>query len=135
MFNKLWYRYSKVTQSCPTLCDPTDCSPAGSSVHGILQARTLEWVAVSFSRGSSRPRDQTWVFLYCRQTLYRLNHQGSPKLWYVLIIKCFIWKEWSSFEFTNMKWSVYIIRWKKNVQHRTIFIILLLKYKHIKNYI
>ena len=42
-------------------CDPTDCSPPGSSVHGILQARTLEWVAISFSRGSSRPRDRTQV--------------------------------------------------------------------------
>ena len=41
------------TQSCLTLCDPTDCSPPGSSVHGILQARTLEWVAIPFSRGSS----------------------------------------------------------------------------------
>ena len=40
-------------------CDPTDCSPPGSSVHGILQARILEWVAIPFSRGSSRPRDQT----------------------------------------------------------------------------
>ena len=51
-----------VTQSCPTLCDPMDCSPPGSSVHGILQARILEWVATSFSRGSSRPRDEP-VFL------------------------------------------------------------------------
>ena len=50
-----------VAQSCPTLCDPMDCSPPGSSVHGILQARILEWVAIPFSRGSSWPRDQTWV--------------------------------------------------------------------------
>ena len=42
-----------VTQSCPTLCDPMDCSPPDSSVHGILQARILEWVAIPFSRGSS----------------------------------------------------------------------------------
>ena len=48
-----------VTQSCPTLCDPMDCNRPGSSVHGILQARILEWVAISFSRGSSQPRDQT----------------------------------------------------------------------------
>ena len=46
-----------VTHSCLTLCDPMDCSPPGSSVHGILQARTLEWVAVPFSRASSQPRD------------------------------------------------------------------------------
>ena len=52
---------SEVTQSCPTLWDPLDCSPPGSSVYGIFQARILEWVAISFSRGSSRPRNQTWV--------------------------------------------------------------------------
>ena len=52
---------SGVAQSCPTLCDPVDCSPPISSVHGILQARILECVAISFSRGSSRPRDQTQV--------------------------------------------------------------------------
>ena len=50
-----------VAQSCPTLCSPMDCSLPGTSVHGILQARVLEWVAIPFSRGSSRPRDQTWV--------------------------------------------------------------------------
>ena len=49
-----------VAQSYPTLCDPMDCSPQpGSSVHGTLQARKLECVAISFSRGSSQPRDQT----------------------------------------------------------------------------
>ena len=52
---------SEVTQSCLTLGDPMDCSLPGSSVHGILPARILEWVAISFSRGSSLPRDQTWV--------------------------------------------------------------------------
>ena len=45
----------------PTLCDPMDCSLPGSSIHGILQARVLEWVAISFSRGSSWPRDRTQV--------------------------------------------------------------------------
>ena len=50
-----------VTWSCPTLCDPMDCSLPGSSVHGILQARILEWVAMPFSRGSSQPRDPIWV--------------------------------------------------------------------------
>ena len=51
----------EVAWSCLTLCDPTDCSLPGSSVHGIFQARVLEWVAISFSRGSSRPRDWTCV--------------------------------------------------------------------------
>ena len=54
-------KWSEVTQSCPTLCDPVDCSPQGYSVHGILQERILEWIAISFSRGSSRPRDRTQV--------------------------------------------------------------------------
>ena len=49
------------TQSCPTLCDPMDCIPPGSSVHEIFQARILEWVAISFSRASSHPRDRTPV--------------------------------------------------------------------------
>ena len=66
-------------QSCPTLCNPMDCSPLGSSVHGISQARTLGWVAISFSRRSSWPKNQIhiscagrWI-LYCwatRETQY-----------------------------------------------------------------
>ena len=47
---------SEVAQSCPALCDPMDCSQPGSSLHGIFQVRILEWGAISFSRGSSRPR-------------------------------------------------------------------------------
>ena len=50
-----------VAQSCPTLCDPMDCSPPGSSVHEIFQARVLESVAISYSRGSSQPRNRTRV--------------------------------------------------------------------------
>ena len=52
---------SEVAQSCPTLCDPMDYSLPGSWVHGIFQARVLEWVDISFCRGSSRPRDRTPV--------------------------------------------------------------------------
>ena len=48
---------SEVVQSCPTLCDPIDCSLPGSSIHGIFQARILEWVAISFPRRSSQPRE------------------------------------------------------------------------------
>ena len=55
------HKLKSLAQSCTTLCDPVDCSPPGSSFHGILQARILEWVAISFSRGSSRPRDRTQV--------------------------------------------------------------------------
>ena len=52
---------SEVAQSCPTFCDPVDCNLSGSSVRGIFQAIVLEWIAVSFSSRSSRPRDQTQV--------------------------------------------------------------------------
>ena len=54
-------KWSEVAQSCLSLCDPMDCSLTGSSINGILQARILDWVASSFSRGSSRPRDWTRV--------------------------------------------------------------------------
>ena len=60
---------NEVPQSCPTLCDPMDCSLPGSSIHGIFQVRVLEWVTSFFSRGSS----------WCReQALYHLSHQRSP---------------------------------------------------------
>ena len=76
----LWWvkvKGSEVAQSCPTLQDPTDCSPPGSSVHGVLQARALEWGAMSFSRGSSRPRDQTGPPAL-QADVYQLSHKGSP---------------------------------------------------------
>ena len=68
-----------VPKSCPTVCDPMDCSPPGSSVHGISQARILEWIAISFSRGSSQPRDQTLISCISKRILYhwaaiRLTH-------------------------------------------------------------
>ena len=56
---------SEASQSCPILCNPVDCSPPGSSVYGILQARILRWVAISFSRGSSKST--------CSR-LYHLSH-------------------------------------------------------------
>ena len=76
---------SEVAQLCPTLCDPADCSPPGSSVHGFLQARILEWVAISFSRGSSQPRDWKPGLPHCRQILYLLSHQGKLMLLDVFI--------------------------------------------------
>jgi len=58
----LWeVKWSEVTQSCPTLCDPMGCSSPGSSLHGIIQTTVLEWCAISFTRGSFRPRDRTQV--------------------------------------------------------------------------
>ena len=61
MPKKVQVKWSEVAQSCPTLCDPMDSSLLGSTVHGIFQARILEWAAISFFRGSSQPRDRTWV--------------------------------------------------------------------------
>ena len=64
--------------------NPMNCGPPGSSVHGISQAKILEWVAISFSRESSQARDQTQVYciasslLHCRWILYQLSQQGSP---------------------------------------------------------
>ena len=58
-----------VTKSCPTLCNPMDYCPPGPSVHGIFQARILEWGAIPFSRGSSQTRDQTLVSCIGRQIL------------------------------------------------------------------
>ena len=73
-----------VAQSCLTLCNPMDCSLPGSSVHGIFQARILEWVAIPFSRGSSHLRDQTRVSCIAGG-LYHLSHQGSPNVVYLYI--------------------------------------------------
>ena len=56
-----WKVHVLVAQLCPTVCDPMVCGPPGYSVHGILQARILEWVAMPFSRGSSWSRDRAWV--------------------------------------------------------------------------
>ena len=65
-----------ITQLCSALCDPMDYSPPGPSVVGILQARILEWVAIPFSRGSSRPTDQTWLSSIAGR-FYCLSCQGS----------------------------------------------------------
>ena len=67
-------RVCSVAQLCLTLCDPVDCTPPGSSVHGILQARIPEWVAMPSSRGSSPPRNRTWVsYVSCigRRVVYK----------------------------------------------------------------
>ena len=71
--------HAKSLQSCLTLCNPMDCSQPGSSVHGILQARILEWVAMPSSRGYCQPRDQTQVsYVSCigRWVLYHYRHLG-----------------------------------------------------------
>ena len=64
------------TQLCPTLWDPVNCSPPGSSVHGILQARILEWVAIPFSREFFPTQESNPGLLHCREILYHLSHPG-----------------------------------------------------------
>ena len=74
-------KWSEVAQSCPTLCDPMDCSLSGSSVHGIFQARVLEWIAVSFSRGSSQPRNRSRVsHIAGRYFTIWANREAQPRL-------------------------------------------------------
>ena len=88
----------KSLQSCPTLCDPVDRSPPGSSVHGILQASILEGIVISSSRGSSQPRDQTqvsyisctgrWVLYHC--TIWEAqNLYGQLKFILIGVTVCF----------------------------------------------
>ena len=80
--------HAKLLQSCPTLCDPMDGSLPGSSVHGIFQARILEWVAISFSRRSSQPRDQSClssVSCIGRWDLHPQRHLESP--YYITKVK------------------------------------------------
>ena len=63
-----------------TFCKPINCSPPGSSVHGIFQARILEWVAIFSSRGFSPTQGWNSGFTLCRQILYHLSHQGAPQI-------------------------------------------------------
>ena len=82
-------KWSEVTQSCPSLWDLMDCSLPGSSVHGIFQARILEWIAISFSRGSSQPRDRTQVSrivgrrftVWATRGIHRLHHAKCQPGW------------------------------------------------------
>ena len=77
-----------IAQSCLTLCDPTDCSPPGSSVQGILQARILEWVAMPSSRGYFPLKDQTHVScISCIGRLYHCATWGSPLIYYYVSVK------------------------------------------------
>ena len=80
-----YYFCGLVTKSCPTLCDPLDYSPPGSSVHGIVQARVLEWVAISSSRGSSRIGDLTCVSCLAG-VFFTTEPPGKPPV--LLLLRC-----------------------------------------------
>ena len=112
---------SQVAQSCPTLCDPMDCSLPGSSIHGIFQAGILEWIAISFSRRSSWPRDWTRVshivgrrftkevLRHEDKTLQRMFHQHPPCI-----------KSKPSSESLDTTWMyllvVLLLCWNSNIQ-------------------
>ena len=72
--------HSEVAQLCPTLCDPVDCRPPVSSVHGILQARTLEWVAISFSNMIHDTLEKAKLWTAKRLVLARSWREGSMKI-------------------------------------------------------
>ena len=104
---------NEVAQSCLTLCNPMDCSLTGSSAHGILQARILEWVAICFSRRSSWPRDHTWVsfgswiagrFL----TIEPPGKQNWRQKWQIE------WREWEDF-LARLYLKVWKYEWREAV--------------------
>ena len=78
---------NEVAQSCPILCNPMNYGLPGSSVLGIFQTRVLEWIAISFSRGSSRPRYRTPVSRICGQMLYHLSHREDDKTYHKLGVR------------------------------------------------
>ena len=107
---------AKLLQSCPTLWDLIDCSLPGSSVHGIIQARILEWVALPFSRGSSQPRD--WTRISCdsciagrfftaespeKPLLCHTRENKAPKSWFHFYLSIFMVMTWVGGE----KWNYF----------------------------
>ena len=102
----MWpYMYAQSLQSCLTLCNPMDCNLPGSSLHGILQARILEWVAVPSFRESSQSRDQNCVLhltYISRQVLYHYCHMGSPNM------------TLSGKNFCSLDTQIRILRWEDN---------------------
>ena len=97
-----------VTKLCLTLCDSMDCNLPGSSVHGILRARILEWVAISFSRGSSQPRDWTWIsctvqYKFLTNTIYVFL---NIKIGHIFNTQKFVTQ--------NKKLRIFLSNWSKN---------------------
>ena len=97
-FPRQEYQKVLVTQSCPTLCDPRDCSPPGSSVHRISQIRILEWVAISSCRGSSQSRDQTFISCIGK---WILNHYATWENYTPILINFFLKEQYLEQMVTN----------------------------------
>ena len=110
----------KVTQSCPTICDPMDCSPPSSSVRGILQARILKWVAISFSRRSSPPRDWTWVSCLAGRFFTSWATRETPSykpLFLIVTAMCLLKKKNTTFNFV-LECSQITMLWWFQVVHK-----------------
>ena len=99
-----------VTQWCPTLCDPTDYTPWGSSVHGVLQARVLEWVAMPSSRGFFQPRDQTQTDSLPVEPpgkpMYRFfcQHKTKQQPSFSKCLNSFLFQKWNVYEHQLLYW-------------------------------
>ena len=108
--NFFYAKVSEVTQLCLTPCNPGDCSPPGSSVHGILQARILEWVAISFSREFSRPRDRIQVSRIAGRcfNLWATREALSMLNTMQICSECL-------YQWQLQKWMVFLVRFSKMV--------------------
>ena len=108
----LWSKvHFLVTQLCLTLCNLVDCSPPGSSVHGILQGRRLEWVAMPSSRGSSQSRDQTQISHIAGRFLYQLSYQGSPRILVFChsLLQGIFPTQWSNWGLRHCRWIFFFL--------------------------
>ena len=116
-----------VAQLCLTLCDPMDCNPPGSSIHGILQARTLEWVAMPSSRGSSRPGDRTQVsWIAGRFFTSWATRKAQGEIWYWLN-KVLGWPK-------SLFWFFCTILWKTQTFQPTQYFIYYFTYPYERIY-
>ena len=119
--------HGKSLQSCPTLCEPMDCSPPGSSAHGILQERILEWVAMTSSRGSSQAKDQTSGFYV--SCIGRQGFFTTSATWEMLIPKHKLKSGNNSYRFQNISFSLGLWRGpERHIHQETPFL-----YTHTKN--
>ena len=114
-----------LTKSCLTLCDLMDCSLPGSSVHGISQARILEWVVISFSRGSAQPRDRTSFSCIGRQILYYWATWEAPVGHYDL---CYATQTYPSWQDQGLISDLKILLLPSNVLRIYQFILKLSQY-------
>ena len=137
------YMCVSVTQLCPTLCDPMDCSPPGS-VHGILQARILQWLAVPFSRESSWPRDRTWSPALQTDSLLPEPPGTESIIWRVYkntiswtplpkFLTQWIWDGSQESEFLESSWMMFMIL-SEDYHTLSFFICAIIVFTHLENF-